>query len=385
MLDEALSKFGEEQTLYRMDRMELNLGQISLEDPVLIREKLISQIEDQLHLLARPEQHALSLRLSQLELLFFFLKNGFFPWWTPGISRIEELEKSLQNEFPLQNAGKSGEKAPPSSQWAPLAALLKQDPQARLRLVFQFRRPFFLWLLQQVYSAENLRALQGRGIKDREKLLDALVSESNAPILAKPKPKKAVDLRKTQEKEPALPESVEPESSVEKALEDGITASHAGIVLLHPFLSPFFTELGLLKEERFITQAAQVRAIHLLHFLATGQESVDELQTPFYKLLCALPFSFPIRPRIRLHAKEKQEAEHLLRTVIGHWEILKNTTIDGLREGFLQRSGILRNEEKGFRLTVEQNSIDILLDRLPWGISVVKLPWMEKLIYVDWP
>lgn len=56
----------------------------------------------------------------------------------------------------------------------------------------------------------------------------------------------------------------------------------------------------------------------------------------------------------------------LLQTVIDYWEVLKSTSPDGLREGFLQRQGKLtRSGDRNWKLQVEQQAIDILLGSLP--------------------
>ena len=74
-----------------------------------------------------------------------------------------------------------------------------------------------------------------------------------------------------------------------------------------------------------------------------------------------------------------------MRTDILYWTVLMSTSPDGLREGFLQREGKLTLSDHGnWKLRVEQKSIDILLGYLPWGISMVKLPWMENLLVVEW-
>jgi Contractile injection system tape measure protein len=52
---------------------------------------------------------------------------------------------------------------------------------------------------------------------------------------------------------------------------------------------------------------------------------------------------------------------------------------------FLQRRGALREEESGWRLQPEPESYDVLLGRLPWGLATVKLPWMTRPLYTDWP
>jgi len=75
----------------------------------------------------------------------------------------------------------------------------------------------------------------------------------------------------------------------------------------------------------------------------------------------------------------------LLQAVIGHWDALRNTTPDGLRGTFLTRPGKLSQRPDGdYLLQVESQSFDILLERLPWGIGVVKLPWMERMLWVEW-
>jgi len=70
--------------------------------------------------------------------------------------------------------------------------------------------------------------------------------------------------------------------------------------------------------------------------------------------------------------------------VINHWEVLKNTSADGLREAFLQRRGKLSRVDGGWLMQVEQRAIDVLLNKLPWGISIIKLPWMNEMLFVEW-
>ena len=53
-------------------------------------------------------------------------------------------------------------------------------------------------------------------------------------------------------------------------------------------------------------------------------------------------------------------------------------------KGFLQRSGKLFSKDDKLYLQVEQSAIDILLDHLPWNLSVIKLPWMPDILRVEW-
>ena len=36
-------------------------------------------------------------------------------------------------------------------------------------------------------------------------------------------------------------------------------------------------------------------------------------------------------------------------------------------------------------LRVEPAPFDLLLHHLPWGIGIVKMPWMPEPLYVEWP
>ncbi|NEP61537.1 MAG: hypothetical protein F6K31_32065 [Symploca sp. SIO2G7] len=164
----------------------------------------------------------------------------------------------------------------------------------------------------------------------------------------------------------------------------GIYLNQAGIVLLHPFLPPYFEAVGLLANRQFKDVACQQLAIYLLHYLATKATDPPEYELVLPKLLCGCPLDTPVVPPA-LPAMALEEAENLLQATIDYWQALKSTQPDGLREGFLQREGKLtRSNESTWKLQVEQRSIDILLSRLPWNITMVKLPWMDDLLTVEW-
>jgi hypothetical protein len=71
--------------------------------------------------------------------------------------------------------------------------------------------------------------------------------------------------------------------------------------------------------------------------------------------------------------------------VIGHWDAVGDTSVGGLRGTFLVRPGKFFQRGNGDDvLQVEPRSFDILLDRLPWGIGMIQLPWMQKILWVEW-
>jgi hypothetical protein len=121
-----------------------------------------------------------------------------------------------------------------------------------------------------------------------------------------------------------------------------------------------------------------------LHYLANGQENPIEYELLFEKYLCGWDLDEPVPRRLKLSNAMKTESEKLLNAAIGHWKALKKTSPQGLREGFLQRAGKLVLNDFQHRLIVEGNTTDVLLSSLPWGYGLIKLPWLEQVLIVDW-
>lgn len=176
-----------------------------------------------------------------------------------------------------------------------------------------------------------------------------------------------------------------PEAEAKKEEEIGGTyVNQAGLVLLHPFLEYFFKDFGLLQDNDFVDLPAKQLAIHLLHYLGTGNLNSFEYDLGFEKFLCSWPAKEPLQREVEIPQRMREEGDNMLRTVIKYWKALKNTSPGGLREGFLMRKGKLIEAEQPVRLIVERMDLDILLSSLPWGIGVIKLPWMDEPFYVEW-
>ena len=63
---------------------------------------------------------------------------------------------------------------------------------------------------------------------------------------------------------------------------------------------------------------------------------------------------------------------------------MKNTSRTIFQDTFLKREGVLYKKEDKWHLKVEHRAVDILLKKLPWGLSIVKFPWNNYLIIVEW-
>jgi hypothetical protein len=207
---------------------------------------------------------------------------------------------------------------------------------------------------------------------------------STVPVIqASVKQPQPIDTHTAPQKEKALPSTNSATQSFQTIeSEEGIYIDNAGLILLHPFLPQFFTALGIAAENQLI-QAE--RALCLLHFLTTGLLIAPEYELTLAKILCNIPLEIPVESDIELSDVEIEEAEALLNAVIRHWDALQNTSIDGLRGEFLFRFGKLSMRNDGdCLLQVETKTVDILLNQLPWGISMIKLPWMHTLLWVEW-
>jgi hypothetical protein len=165
---------------------------------------------------------------------------------------------------------------------------------------------------------------------------------------------------------------------------DAIYLSNSGLVILWPFLKPFFGRLGLLEENRFRDEAARQRGVALLQCLASGDASSPEHLLPLNKLLCGMELEAVFELEQPLTEEEIADGEGLLEALIAQAPILNNMSVSGFRSSFLLRTGILQVRDGAWLLRVERETYDLVLDRFPWGFSWVKLPWMEIPLQVEW-
>jgi hypothetical protein len=164
----------------------------------------------------------------------------------------------------------------------------------------------------------------------------------------------------------------------------GIAIGNAGQVLAAPYLPRLFDMLGLLDKGRFAGLAQARRACHLLQFMVDPYSEAAEHQLLLNKLLCGLDIRQPLDAGIELGAPEKTLIEGLLQGIISNWGALGSTSIDGLREAFLQRPGVLAYRDEAWQLKVEKKTLDILMERLPWSFSIIRHSWMKQAVMVEW-
>ena len=342
----------------------------------------------------------------------YFLRNGRLPWsfHLPDGAILEQVFLSWLNEAKSGNGPFAGNES---------LIQLFADCSARKRLTLQFSTVFLEKLLSffssdwkrtmdEVLQALNTSTEQFPKRLFEQRLWDAAFQAVSKGVVLNPKDLVSDAWGSTPADAPgysALKEVLErnwpvsteepsafhdnenigrklfPDESRDSETTEGIFIGNAGLVLLHPFLPRFFTALSVASEDKLFKPE---RAVCLLHFLATGQAVAPEYELVLPKILCNIPLETPVEPDCGLTAGDMDEATSMLEAVIRHWDALRSTNPDGLRGTFLLRAGKLSERNGEWLLQVESKAFDILFDRLPWGISMIRLPWMRRMLWVEW-
>ena len=160
----------------------------------------------------------------------------------------------------------------------------------------------------------------------------------------------------------------------------------SGLVLLAPYLPALFERTGCIEKGVFANEESQRKALAVLKYAAYGKYAEPPKDAALMNLLCNLPVS-PVLYADELPKvsdSEKELIDSLLNAVIANWKAVGRMSPDGLRGTYFVRNGTLETAGASDMLTVETKTFDILLDKLPWGYSTIKHPWMKKVLNVKW-
>jgi hypothetical protein len=160
-----------------------------------------------------------------------------------------------------------------------------------------------------------------------------------------------------------------------------IYVANGGLVIAAPYLPALFQKLGLIEDGQVRDVAT---AMLILHYLVFGSDECAEWDFVLGKILCGIALEHPVETAGPLSHSQKVEVNLLLEAIITNWPALKNTSPAALRATFLQREGTLTREYDYWRLRLTRTAFDVLVDRLPWTISMIQLPWMPWLLRTDW-
>jgi hypothetical protein len=129
-----------------------------------------------------------------------------------------------------------------------------------------------------------------------------------------------------------------------------------------------------------------MKALSFLKYATFGQYKEPPRNAAVMNLLCGLPATpvFTVDDLPKLSDEEKALVDSLLTAIISNWSAVGHMSPDGLRSTYLVRAGTVESSGATDLLTVENKTFDILIDRLPWSYSVIKHPWMPKVLNVKW-
>lgn len=210
---------------------------------------------------------------------------------------------------------------------------------------------------------ETLCAIQGKATEETRETLQAVLEELH------------------------VSETEEASAATADTPTDFMPVGNAGLCLLAPWFVRLFAMLGYMEEGKrtFKDTASKVRAVFLLQYLACGEEREwREPELVFNRLLTALSGNIPLPKRLTLTGEEMQTADSMVEGVKANWPKMDGTSVEGFRQSFILRDGIMEEEEGRWLLTVEEKAYDVLLDTVPWGFRQIRLPWLKKCVQVKW-
>lgn len=403
-----------------LDQLEIDLEEIDFVNfKAVFLEKIKKTVKEKLTELQRKNSDSKEMVKSYQDhdLVLFLLRNGHLPWWADHLNSTSV--RGIINNTALLEDNEFVQR---------LFTELNNDASI-VRFIRYFKgTPHVLFLEKQLpknfISGEIMSFIQQLAPEKSELLYSSLIRLTsstkpqhllaysirfvhlllnNSPytmatifekklvsISSLPFSKEETDRFYAAIQQPDYIREIEDDNDTPELNEDDFThnsmVSKAGLILLLPFLRTFFEATGLVSENTFRSKTDQHYAVYLLNFLATGEDTLpDEHSLLMEKLLCGMDLNEVLLPFNRLRKGHAEECEFLLQTVIERWKALKSSSPQTIQKSFLSRSGFLSRQADGtWRLFIERETIDLLLDKLPWTISISRIPWTTEMIYTEW-
>lgn len=168
-------------------------------------------------------------------------------------------------------------------------------------------------------------------------------------------------------------------------VKEGITVRNAGIVLLNDYVVMLFERLGLVTDNKFTSIENQISAVQYLQYVVTGLTQTEETYLPLNKVLCGLSMLHTVPDEIEISEANRQLINGLIQAAISYWDAIGECSVSGFRGNWLVREGTLFEMEDRWELTVDKKPYDVLINKSPFAFSIMKYPWMDKPLHVNWP
>ena len=167
-------------------------------------------------------------------------------------------------------------------------------------------------------------------------------------------------------------------------LKEGVLINNSGLILFWPYLIFLFKKIGVIIDESYNDEISKSKAILVCEYLVSGNTNFNNPSNDLFlnKILCGLEVDFIIDFSVSLDKFEIKICDSAIDNVLSRWGKIKS--ISYLRDLFLNREGLLVENEDSFNLNINSKPQDILLNHLSWGIKMVFHKLMKKRINVDW-
>ena len=176
----------------------------------------------------------------------------------------------------------------------------------------------------------------------------------------------------------------EEEENQEQTETDAIVIQNAGLIILWPFFFRLFDKCGLLIDRKFKDDTSLQKGIILTQYLVTGSLEIHENELVLNKILCGAEQRTTVDVKLEIDEVELEICDSLLKGVLQNWQKLNNSSVETLRQTFLIREGILTPNELDYDLDIVKETFDMLLETIPWNISMIQTTFMKNRIIVDW-
>lgn len=376
-----------------IDRVELNIDLAKAEGIEQFQRELMQALrraitkQKQETITSNQQDAAMPGSLNRsLDAWFFYLQKGYYPWFHQQVLTGKELESLIE-----KHAQSVAQQLP----------FILNSFEARQRFLLEITESTLCVLLPYFVRVETpYRLFEKRGsigqrrerefVKARQALLKIIMGGEKVDerqfmgmisSMIDPVQQQRIENNPRAKSQTTFPPKQRPANMQEES-DTAIWIQNAGLVLLHPFLPVLFARLLVVNDQHQITNIK--KALCQIHYLLYGEEEYSDAKMVLPKIFCGISYGDPIQMDVAINSAEQKECNELMLSVIEYWEALKNTSVKGLLETFVWRRGKLSPGDKGWLLRVENRTEDILLDRLPWGIGYIKLPWMITPLTVEW-
>jgi hypothetical protein len=417
MMDDVFSELVGDEKIVRLDRLVVDVKGIETgisEEKLLIycKKALKKALQAEISKLINTDNGNSEVRKNAFiskeraayEAFVFFIEKGYFPptyrivsesaWLFDVLTALSEdsklgvilrggllkdtiVQQRIIKQLPVRFLASLSQIIMPNAPINKVAPVFEKIQSAENQAI--------LWLEIMQLKDEEISIIIQSFLEDID-FLTSLETESKEKIKTIFSDFVAQKLAKSNDKPKSQEEELQDTPSVSNENQTVFYIDIAGLALILPYLPMFFNKMDLLDGTVFKNSEAQEKGIQLLHYLATGRVDLSpDYDLFFEKWLCHYPIGMPTNRHNALNKNEILEADALLNAVIGNWTSLGTCSINGLRETFFKRQGKLSVRDDGhWQLTIERKTVDILLDRLPWSIGIIRLNWLKNLLFVEW-